>query len=54
MISRRTGFAVEHRMALAARAAPKSRPAAFRGLDHQAIGIADSSRRETVGRGNFS
>ena len=46
MISRRAGSAVEHRMALAARTAPKSRPAAFRSLDHQAVGIADNSGRD--------
>ena len=46
MISRRAGSAVEHRMASAARTPPESRTAAFRGLDHQAIGIADLSRRD--------
>jgi hypothetical protein len=33
-------------MALAARTAPKSRPAAFRSLDHQAVGIANRTRRD--------
>jgi hypothetical protein len=33
-------------MALAARTAPKSRTAAFRGLDHQASGNADLSGRD--------
>jgi hypothetical protein len=33
-------------MALAARTAPKSRTATFRGPDHQAIGIADLSGRD--------
>src|SRR5258707_565934 len=46
MISGRAGSTVEHRMALAARTAPKSRPAAFRGLDHQAGGIADLNGRD--------
>src|SRR5579862_333177 len=45
MISRRTGPAVEHGMAPAARPAPKSRTAAFRSLDHQTVGIADLSGR---------
>jgi hypothetical protein len=33
-------------MAPAARTAPKSRAAAFRSLDHQAVGIADLSGRD--------
>jgi hypothetical protein len=33
-------------MAQAARAAPKSRSAAFRGLDHRAVGIANRSGRD--------
>src|ERR1700733_13631585 len=35
------------RMAMAARAAPESRAAAFRNLDNRAVGTADRSRRNS-------
>src|ERR1700734_950862 len=46
MITRRAGPAVEHRMAPAARTAPKSRPAPFCSLDHRAVGLANRSGRD--------
>src|ERR1700740_2662385 len=44
MVPRRTSSTVEHRMALAARAAPPTGPAAFGNLDDRAVGNSQRCR----------
>jgi len=52
VVSWRTCLTVEHRMAPALRAAPKSRPASFRNPSHQIVGIANKSGGDSgAGRG---